>query len=236
MINRFKRDPVIILDIGNVLVSVDMDAIHKAAVDCGFTDSVHEGFTFMKGIENICNFGLVDMSTGIDMFWGYKRQLIMGPEKYDEAKKNMIETWCSSKCVTLNEEIVEHCYEILLLRHPGIHVVLASNMGIDHYKHIVSLHPFFQDRDLYSIFSFKIGSIKPQQLFFETIDKKVNKITKSSEYIKILYIDDKEENLAAGCECVDDLTTFQFDSKQMKESVFLDAIDDFIECGKLSYE
>jgi len=224
------------LDIGNVLVSVNMNAIHEAAVTCGFTNSVNEGFTFMKGIENICNFGLVDMNVGIDMFWGYKRQLVMGPEIYDEAKQKMISTWCSTKCVTLNEAIVEHCYEILLLRHPDIKIILTSNMGTDHYKYIKTLHPFFTDKDLHSVYSYKVGSIKPQQFFFETVQKKIDKITTNSKQNKMLYVDDKAENLYGAREIIDDLSLLCFDSTKMKDNIFLDAIDDFIECGKLSHE
>jgi len=232
MINGGDSISIIILDIGNVLVSVDMGAIHDAAVDCGFVNSTHEGKTFMKGIENICNFGMMDMSSAIDMFWGYKRELTMGAEKYDKVKQHLIDFWCSSRCVSLNKNIVEFCNKILHM--PDTYMMLASNMGVDHYNYINSLHPFFTDKKLFSVHSFKVGAVKPQDVFFSYVEKKIDKIWVEACCVNdivtkqnVLYVDDRIENLLAGEKCVSGINAYKFDSTKMREEDFIHQIKSF---------
>ena len=238
-----KVKPVLMLDVGNVLVTVDIESIYNAVKDYGFVSNKENGISFIHAIDNLFNLGIMDMDACIDLYFrGIKKTI--GKLSYIENKIKLVEHWCSNKCVVLNKEIVDYCFK--LLQSDKVNLMLASNMGVDHHRYIRTIHPFFTDEKLLKLHSFEVGAVKPKYLFFKAASDMISNI--DTYYAspadiavrKILYIDDKKENLLGAQKYITEFQhyrgfrTFQFDSAKHKPQLFIDTVQEFLCQNSLS--
>jgi len=78
------------------------------------------------------------------------------------------------------------------LRRQGFKTYIFSNTNDIAVEHISREFPFFKDFDGY-IYSYKVGSMKPDLRIYEAMEKLCGRVCED-----IVYIDDRAENIAAG--------------------------------------
>lgn len=215
------RTSGIILDIGNVLVTCNMDNMFGCVVDAGFAPTVHEGFKFMSGIRNLNYIGAIDLDTSIDMFFGHMKKE-WGHEIFQKKKEDVVSFWSSPNVIRPNTKILDFLLQ-LLYRHPNLGIALASNIGIDHYNLMKNLHPFFTNDRLEKFYSFKMGCIKPQINFFNIVTGYLDWCKYPHLGSQRIYVDDLEENRDTAAKF--GLTTFAFDSAVDPEEKFIEFIE-----------
>ena len=80
------------------------------------------------------------------------------------------------------------------LRRRSVPTFIFSNTNELAVAHIRSAYPFFSQFDGY-VFSYEHGAMKPQAKLYEVVER-----TTGKEPQRILYLDDRAENIAAGAE------------------------------------
>jgi len=78
------------------------------------------------------------------------------------------------------------------LRRRGFKTYIFSNTNDIAVEHVSRNFPFFKDFDGY-IYSYKVGSMKPDLRIYEAMEKLCGKVCG-----EIVYLDDRPENIAAG--------------------------------------
>lgn len=199
----------LILDIGNVLVTVKMDRVFDEFWYASIC-SRREAETFMKNVCKIVHLGLMDLSGAMDtMMRTYVNAM---------QKQRVISCWCSDKCITKNEKILDYVYD--LAENNKARITLASNICFDHMNYIKTIHPLFTNKNVKCIYSCEVGAIKPQQAFYDIL---LNETFIDDE---ILYVEDREENISAGIKF--SLDTYKFNSLEQKEEEFIERIESFL--------
>jgi hypothetical protein len=174
-----------ILDMGNVLVSVDMDSFFKELVNIGLFQTTDQALRFCIQIENLQNLGIINFYNAIASHstfscncgnfpaGRYKEALQTEDKIFSKAR----DLWLSSVVWKPNTEILNWLLDKLNDQtFDGI--VIASNMGIDHYN-ITMKHALFKHPKTIKCISFQMGAIKPQYLFWKIVMEKVsNYVTK----------------------------------------------------------
>ena len=88
--------------------------------------------------------------------------------------------------------------KIKLLRSKGYHTYLMSNTNEIHWQHTLSLYRYQIETLFDDVFlSFKTGAIKPDERFFESVDRRIHADPKQT-----YFVDDLETNRIAAAEVV----------------------------------
>jgi len=241
----YKETPIIIFDLGNVLVDVNISNIHKACEDLGFTDGTFDMLNFNHCIDGLCNFGIMDVLPAIDMIYGHKRGTTISAEEYDAKKIELRKVWCSEECVTPNKEIIDYFWSLLYKStkcnfEDKIFFMFASNLGKDHHNYIKKFHLCFRHKHVSKVLSYEVGSVKPQALFFKVLKDEILSLkTLEGRDLSILYIDDRPENLSAFEKHINfcNVECFNYNSNWDAQSKAVEKIHSFIEsCKGPSYD
>jgi FMN phosphatase YigB (HAD superfamily) len=172
--------PAIIFDLGKVLVDFDYSiAARKIAAR-----SVHapEDLHLFLGNSPL----LVEFETG-----AISRLEIFEAVRAETGFRGTLEEF-GSYFAEIFSEIHEMTVLHSELRQRGLKTYIFSNTNDLAIEHVRRNFPFFENFDGY-IFSYEVGAMKPQPKIYEAMEKMCSRIGKD-----LIYIDDREENVAAG--------------------------------------
>jgi len=210
-----KSRVVPVLDIGNVLLTIDMNVMYRKLCETGLVDTISAAIEFMRSIERENNMGLIN--TELALLRAFGNYGCCNPYRL-EAIKEATNCWRGYATVTKNTKILEYLTKKLETK-PIL--VLASNLGVDHHVMVEHADPFFLNPKLLWCCSCKMGAIKPQYNFFHLLLKQYERC--STLPTDFFYVDDREENLEGGR--VFGFETFQFDSAIDAQQVFIDKLE-----------
>lgn len=214
-----------VFDMGNVIVSVDMDSMYEKLVDEGLFSTEEDAQYFMKSIENLQNLGFTNVYDSIGLL-GFGMGI--GKEVCDYWKSNNV-WYFNDKIISWIEKNIDHFP----------FMVLASNMGKDHYEEIMK-NPILNHKKIIKCFSFQMGAVKPHynywRIFKEKVEKNVKRLGHDFCDYSFLYIDDREDYIDGWKAFWDDNWTpdedvsvraFQFNSTEQDHDILISILDDF---------
>ncbi|HZF01656.1 MAG TPA: HAD family phosphatase [Methylomirabilota bacterium] len=172
--------PAIVFDLGKVLVDFDYSIAAKkiaARSTKQFPDLQH----FLGSSPVLARFesGLLTR----EQFFADMRQITSFTGSLDEFVSDFADIFVPiPEMIKLHEE----------LRRRGFQTYIFSNTNDIAVEHVRHNFPFFKNFDGY-IFSYEVGSMKPDLKIYEAMGKLCGR-----SFADIVYIDDRPENIAAG--------------------------------------
>lgn len=162
----------IALDIGNVLVRVDLNSFAEKLVKKELLPSVKESMPILEGIQISLDLGFTDIKEALS-----RRFNISDKEMLDELHADWLQT------IHPVTEVVELINNMSNNNHQ---IALLSNIGFDHVGVIDGLFS-----KCIKHFSCNLGIRKPSILFFQSF------ILAHPEFKGAVFLDDREENVEA---------------------------------------
>ncbi len=202
----------IALDIGNVLVRMDMTPFINA-LSKQFNISELEASEFVRGVQRLQDLGLTTVTHELRHQFNIRSEVIL---------KQLVEDWNST--VTPNEQSI---YGIdALIRKYQLDVALVSNIGPEHMNKfnysVLGGNRLIWEKSVHH-FSCDIGLRKPTRIYYHMF------LDEHPQFKGAIYVDDLDENLNAGAAM--GLKPFQFDLSKMHRVQIderLAALDEFI--------
>lgn len=173
-------NPVIVFDLGKVLVDFDYSiAARKIASQCRkpFTTLDH----FLGTAKILERFESGQLTR--EQFFNESRNVIDFAGTIDDFVRDFADIF-----LPIQPMIELHAD----LRRRGFHTFIFSNTNDIAVEHISRNFPFFKNFDGY-IYSYKVGSMKPQPEIYEAMESMCRRHGND-----IIYIDDRPENIEAG--------------------------------------
>lgn len=162
------------LDIGNVLVNVDLwKFISELSKRFGLND--HDAYFFLEQVQPRQDLNLTTVAKSLE-----SKFRIQGDELSDLITCWNSTVWASEMMLAFLEK----------LKADGVKVALLSNMGPEHLSHLRTTYPELF-RDTIQHISCEVGARKPSKLFFQSF------VLDHDSFRGCLYLDDLEENLRA---------------------------------------
>ena len=164
------------LDIGNVLVYVDLDFFANKVLEMGYVKDTKEANSFLDKVQGIQDIGLYDISTLLKIYLSVTN---------DSDANDITNAWLN--CIRPCEEMLE---EVSRLIDDGWSISLLSNIGKDHAYMLrnSSAYESVINR-CYQHFSCEIGARKPSRLFYQSF------LLERKDFHDALFLDDREENV-----------------------------------------
>ena len=172
--------PAIVFDLGKVLVDFDY-SIAARKVAARSTKQLPDLKHFLGSSPVLARFEHGDLTRG--QFFATMRQITGFTGNLEEFVSDFADIF-----VPIPPMIELHAQ----LRQRGFQTYIFSNTNDIAIGHISSAFPFFKDFDGY-IYSYQVGAMKPDEKIYEAMEKLCGKRGHD-----IVYIDDREENVAAG--------------------------------------
>jgi len=213
-----QKKPILLLDIGNVLFTVNMDYVYSKLVESQLFDSTSQAFCYMKAIEQIQNLGIASFDTA--MLYQYTFNNI---SKFSDLH-TVNSIWLSDEAIIPNKVILDYV-ESLVQDKKITGVVIASNMGIEHKQKIIKSHQLFENDCVMRHFSSDIGSVKPQYNYWQTLHQRIINKFDFDISDSLIYVDDRVDFLQGAISYFNEikcnsLCTYQYDSSQTAEKEF----------------
>jgi len=223
-----SKSSILLFDIGNVLFNFNLDLALEKLVELKLFNCKNQALLFLKSMEAKINLGHTNMYDLIAFYDGGKRESLY---------REYVSFWNSTELFCPNIEIIKFINNNIKFAYNEKYNLpyygIISNMGLDHYKFIMSypdkeVNTFFNNMNIMN-FSYETGYLKPKCDSFlygiTAVDYKKENIRDMIKTAnkKVLYIDDKMENLIMAKKVweVNDDNIFQFDAmKQKKEELF----------------
>ena len=202
----------IALDIGNVLVNLDMtpfvDALSKQ-----FNISNLEASEFVRGVQRLQDLGLTTVTHELRHQFNIRSEVIL---------KQLVKDWDS--IVVPNEQSI---YGIeRLIRKYKLDVAILSNLGPEHIQKfnysVLGANKLIWEKSI-KHFSCEVGLRKPTRIYYHMF------LEEHPQFKGAIYLDDLDENLNAGAAL--GFKTFQYDLSRMYRSQIdeeLARLDEFI--------
>ena len=204
----------LILDIGNVLVNIDMDPLRKGIskqLNISKSDTDH----FISTLQKKQDLGITNMRDEIIVRFNIKSEYIVD-ELVDLWNSVVQPNWCAINFFSALKKTYK------------LDIALLSNIGTEHAALFKdgSQWDYFHNlihKDAIKHFSCEVGARKPTKLFYQSF------LQMYPEFHGALYLDDIKENVDAGCEM--GLYSIQFDINKNPD---YDSIENFFKTHKLS--
>ena len=203
---RETRDKIA-LDIGNVLVHVDIDTFIDELFLMGIDK--FRGFEFLVIMQNFFDNGILDMRKALQLRF---------PELSVKETNRACEAWLAvvKPCFPTLEVVTELLSE-------GAQVALLSNIGKDHAEYLSDMLSGQFDRCI-KHFSCDVGSRKPQKLFYQSfIMDHPNFLDNDSCIYKGIFLDDRLENVESAKRYLDskifDISLYTSEEEAAKDMI-----------------
>lgn len=192
----------IALDIGNVLLEVDIQSMIDRLsqfVAGGYLPEIKKeiALSTLERIQASHDIGLLNFKHAMEEFLirqdiGYS----LGQEALSKGADHLVSCW--NEIIQLNKHMINFLKK---LKENNVQIALLSNMGKEHYQYIKKMYPeIFSDS--IEFISFQVGARKPTKLYYNLF------IQEHPEFKHALYLDDIQENLDASAKY---LNPFKFD-------------------------
>lgn len=204
----------IIFDLGNVIFNVNFEGFYKRLdhLNVHFHD-LNKARSFVNDIQTHQDLGITNLDQSLRFHLGIEDRFV----------PSLIEEW--NKCITPCQDM----FDLVDFCKKHTKVAIVSNMGEDHFQHLISSYPqLFENTDLH--ISYQVGARKPSKLYFQSL------FIQYPEYKNSIYVDDRKENLKAAqnivCTAFDSykFTALHFD---LNEIINQNALNENIEKIKL---
>lgn len=218
--------PILILDVGNVLFTVNMDYLYDELVELGLFRDKHVAYQYSKQIEHLQNIGAIDYLNAIvnhNVFNNHKKKIVN--VIYNEAVK----LWMSDECMKPNKVILDYVYKLLQDDRIG-GVAIASNMGFDHKDKVIRSHSLFSHDKVLCHFSCDVGAVKPQYLYWHTLSERIKKKFVNVYNNSFVYVDDRYDFLQGANSFINEnnlknCTLLIYNSSMHSQEKFCDLIE-----------
>jgi len=208
-----------LLDVGNVLVTVNMSAVYHEALRLGLAKSEYEAKKLLDYCDSFLNLGMMDMET---FLFGHFNSVHLSGGELVSSLRAFKDFWVDGNWISLNTEILDYLLDNV---YQFDDIALVSNIGFDHYKVIHEMHPFFKHEHVSWFASCEVGAQKPSKIYYDLL------MRGADEEATYLFVDDREINLKAAqirlCHKFD-VQTFQFNSATDDHRLLIDELEDMI--------
>jgi FMN phosphatase YigB (HAD superfamily) len=182
----------IVLDIGNVLVNLDMMPFVNA-LSKQFNISELEASEFVRGVQRLQDLGLTTVSHELRHQFNIRSEVLI---------KDLLKAW--DGIVTPNEQSI---YGIeLLIKSYKLDVAILSNIGPEHiyrFTHsVLGYNKIIWENSIHH-FSCDVGMRKPTRIYYHMF------LEEHPQFKGAIYLDDLQENLDTGAKL--GFKTFKYD-------------------------
>ncbi len=182
----------IVLDIGNVLVNLDMMPFVNA-LSKQFNISELEASEFVRGVQRLQDLGLTTVSHELRHQFNIRSEVLI---------KELLKCW--DTIVVPNEQSINGIDH--LIRHYKLDVALLSNLGPEHihrFTHsVLGYNDLIWGKSIHH-FSCDVGLRKPTRIYYHMF------LDEHPQFKGAMYLDDLQENLDAGAKL--GFKTFKYD-------------------------
>jgi FMN phosphatase YigB (HAD superfamily) len=203
----------VILDIGNVLVHVQLNSFLEKFSKLIPED--HDPFLFLETIQGMHDIGLITMKQAFRDKYELSHSKIYSIDE-------LLDFW--------NDVVVRNEFMINLMKDlhfQGVRFALVSNIGDEHHQHLEKICPeIFELSEIHHL-SYQVGARKPSKLYFQSF------LQDHPSWLGSVYIDDRLDNILTGKKY--GFRTIQFDLDNYGSKKELKSATDYIKKIILSH-